>query len=267
MARRQGRPQHLSESHNLNSNANLRKVHQENSMTMKKTVILVSLALLLIPAFQFRTLLARQQADASQEQLMSTTARLPGLQKHVTVVRDKFGVPHITASSDHDAYFMMGYQQAEDRFFQMDSLRRQASGTLAELLGAGPQDSILGTDIFLRVVGMRRAAERSLGAYSPEAAGLIQAYADGVNAWLDNNPLPPEYQALEISHVPRWTPVDSLVISKLNTFLLSFDINDLENTIQFLSYQAAGQAEGFDGAKLYFEDIFRFAPFAPVVTA
>jgi penicillin G amidase len=235
-------------------------------MTKKKPIILISIALLLIPAFQFRTLLARQQADASQERVTSTTDRLPGLHRSATVVRDKFGVPHVTASSEHDAYFMMGYLQAEDRFFQMDTLRRQGSGKLSELLGAGQQDSVLSTDLFIRTVGMRRSAERSLSAYSPEAAGLIQAYADGVNAWLDNNSLPPEYQALEITQVPRWTPVDSLTISKLNTFLLSFDIGDLENTVFLSSFQAAGEAGGFDGSKLYFEDTFRFSPFDPVVT-
>jgi len=161
---------------------------------------------------------------------------------------------------------MMGYMQAQDRFFQMDVTRRQGSGTLAELVGAGPGEVFLATDIQWRAIGIRRSAERSLSAYSPGTAALILAYSDGVNAWLDNNPLPPEYTELEITQVPRWTPLDSVTVSKFIQFQVSFDTLDLEKTGALLSYQAVGQANGFDGTKLFFEDIFRFAPFDTAVT-
>jgi len=208
----------------------------------------------------------RLQASASQEQAGASVGRLPGLSQHVTVVRDTHGVPHISASNDHDVYFMMGYMHAQDRFFQMDVLRRQGGGTLAELLGAGPRDQILRSDVQNRVLGINRSAERSMSVYSPEAVALIQAYSDGVNAWVDSNPLPPEYTLLEVTKAPRWRPVDSVTIVKLIQFQQSFDTSDAARTETLLGYQAAGQAGGFDGTKLYFEDIFRFSPFDPAVT-
>ena len=78
--------------------------------------------------------------------------------REVAVVRDRSGVAHIYARSDHDVYFTHGYIHAADRFFQMDASRRQASGTLAELLGP----SALPSDVQLRTLGLRRAAQRSL---------------------------------------------------------------------------------------------------------
>ena len=193
---------------------------------------------------------------------------LRGLEGEVSLVRDRFGVPHISARNDHDVYFMQGYTHAGDRFFQMDASRRQASGTLAELLGPGPGNQVLASDVQLRTLGLRRAAVRSLGAYPPEVLAVLQAYADGVNAWLDQRALPPEYAALELTTagVPRWTPTDSIAVAKLLAFELSFDTIDLTNTTALLTYQAVGSALGFDGTKLFFDDLFRSAPFDPTVS-
>jgi len=74
---------------------------------------------------------------------------LAGLEAPVKVVRDANGVPHVYARSEHDAYFLVGYLHAQDRLFQMDQSRRQASGTLAELLGP----NALPSDAFLRTIG------------------------------------------------------------------------------------------------------------------
>src|SRR6185295_20078470 len=68
----------------------------------------------------------------------SSGQSLVGLQQDVEVIRDRFGIPHIYAANDADAYFMLGYVHAQDRLFQMDVNRRTASGTLGELLGPGP---------------------------------------------------------------------------------------------------------------------------------
>jgi penicillin G amidase len=185
---------------------------------------------------------------------------LDGLDRPVTVLRDAFGVPHVFAKSEHDAYLVVGYLHAEDRLFQMDSSRRQASGTLAELLGP----SAIASDAQLRTFGLRRAATRSLAALSPTSTGILEAYADGVNAWLDSNPLPSEYAALELTkaQVPAWTPLDSAAITKLIAFGLSFELNDLSNTQRLIAYQTAGAALGFDGTKLFFQDVMRSEPFA-----
>ena len=187
--------------------------------------------------------------------------KVPGLYSAVKVIRDIDGIPHIIGNSEHDVVFMQGYLHAQDRFFQMDFSRRQGSGTLAELLGP----PALGSDVQLRTFGLRRAAERSLTALSAETRAGLQAYADGVNFFLNTQALPPEYGPLEITQAEPWTPLDSVVVGKLIAFGLSFDL-DIETTVALGSYQVAGGALGFDGSALFFEDLFRTQPFDPAAT-
>ena len=187
--------------------------------------------------------------------------KVPGLHSAVKVIRDIDGIPHIIGNSEHDVVFVQGYLHAQDRFFQMDFSRRQGSGTLAELLGA----PALGSDVQLRTFGLRRAAQLSLPALSPETQAGLQAYADGVNFFLNTQALPPEYGVLEITRVEPWTPLDSVVVGKLIAFGLSFDL-DISTTQAFGSYQFAGGALGFDGIALFFEDLFRTQPFDPAAT-
>jgi penicillin G amidase len=196
------------------------------------------------------------------------TVMVSGLQQPVRVIRDGLGIPHVNALSDHDAFFMNGFLEAQDRFFQMDVSRRQASGTLAELLGPGPGDQVLSGDVLLRTLGLRRAATRSETTYPEWVLADLRAYADGVNAWLTGNPLPPEYSALELTKasVPAWTPLDSIAIGKLIAFGLSFDSGDLRNTQLLLSYLAVGSALGFDGSRLFFDDVVRSEPFDHTVS-
>jgi len=185
---------------------------------------------------------------------------LKGLEKHVEVVTDPFGVPHIYAQDTHDLYFVTGYLEARARLFQMDVTRRQASGTLAELLGQGA----LKSDVTLRTLGLRRAAELSQAVLSPEALAELEAFADGVNTYIAEaeagGKLPPEYGALEISKVEPWTVTDTLVIGKAIAFELSFDL-DVENTLKLLAYQKA--FGGLVGMDLFQEDLFRSAPANP----
>jgi penicillin amidase len=191
----------------------------------------------------------------------NTPQTLPGLQDKVTVTRDVNDIAHVQASNEHDLAFMQGYLHAQDRLFQMDVSRRQASGTLAELVGQGA----LAQDVQLRTLGLRRAAERSLAVQSPRALLFLNGYANGINAWVASHALPPEYQALELTKFAPWTPTDSLSVVKLIAFGLSFNI-DTQPTVELLSFQAAGGAAGFDGTKLFFEDIERSAPFDPAST-
>ncbi len=185
----------------------------------------------------------------------------PGLHAAGEVIRDIDGLPHIYAADEHDLAFLVGWIQAEDRLFQLDTLRRQASGTLAELLGPGA----LRSDVELRILGLRRAAERSWEIQSPELRMALEAYAAGVNAWVAAHPLPIEYAALELTSFDPWTPIDSLVIAKVMAFQLSFDL-DIDPTINYLTYVGVGQVAGFDGDALFFEDLFRSAPFDPTAT-
>lgn len=187
--------------------------------------------------------------------------KLPGMQKAGTITRDSMGIAHVYALSERDLLFLQGWVHAEDRFFQMDYNRRLASGTLAELVG----QPALPSDVQLRTLGLRRSAEASLSEMAPDTRALLAAYAAGVNAWLAQNDLPLEHSLLEISQVPEWTPVDSLAIAKLITFGLSFDL-DTDRTIALLTWQAVGEAAGFDGTTFFFEDLYRIEPFGDAST-
>lgn len=219
--------------------------------------------------FIFLTLTVTSGLAQSPEQSPQDSAMpVSDLHHQARIYRDIFGIPQVYADDELDAYFAMGYLHANDRFFQMDVSRRQASGTLSELFGAGPGDSVLRGDIQLRTFGLRRAAIRSRAAYSADAIAILEAYAAGVNNWLDNNPLPPEYIGLEITNnaIPRWDVTDSLAVAKLLAFGLSFTTGDLDNTQRLLTYQAAGQAGGFNGTNLFFQDVVRSAPFDPTIS-
>jgi penicillin amidase len=187
--------------------------------------------------------------------LASAQVQAPGLKAAGSISYDAEGVPTITAASDEDAAWLMGYAHARDRFWQMDLLRRTASGTLAELVGS----SVLGQDVELRTLGLRRAAWATWARISPELAGQLKAYSDGVNAWLATNPVPVEHQGLELSSADRWSPVDSLVIGKLLAFQLSFDL-EIEYSLKLDAYRQAGAAAGFNGTALFTEDTHRSAP-------
>ncbi|MFZ5816753.1 MAG: penicillin acylase family protein [Bacillota bacterium] len=142
---------------------------------------------------------------------------LPGLRAAVTVYRDERGVPHIEASNEHDLYMAQGYVVAQDRLWQMDLTRRAASGRLSEVMGA----SQLKTDKFFRALNLRRAAEESVKAYRPETAALLEAYAAGVNAFINQavaaGRLPVEFTLLGYKPEP-WTPADSAIIGKIMAY-------------------------------------------------
>ncbi|MCC3358062.1 penicillin acylase family protein [Bacillus sp. REN16] len=139
--------------------------------------------------------------------------QVEGITKEVEVIRDQNGVPHIVAKNQHDLYFAQGYVTAQDRLFQMDLSRRQASGELSEVIGA----SLVDQDKYFRTLGLRRAAESSYDGYSDEAKAVLQAYADGVNAFIkeakEKNKLPVEF-TLAGYEPGEWSPIDSLTIGK-----------------------------------------------------
>ncbi len=200
-------------------------------------------------------------ASASRAQSSPDMVSLNGLVAAASVARDVDGIAHIDATNSHDLFFLQGWVHASDRLFQMDVTRRQASGTLAEILGP----SALSSDVQARTIGLRRAAERSLPLQSDEGRAALRAYADGVNAWVGEHPLPAQYAALQLTAFAPWTPVDSLVIGKAIAFNLSFDL-DLDLTVAAQTYQAVGAAAGFDGSAAFTQDLFRTQPFSDAST-
>jgi penicillin G amidase len=137
------------------------------------------------------------------------TASLPGLRAEVSVERDNWGVPHIRASSVEDLAEAQGYVMAQDRLWQMDLLRRVARGQLSEILG----QRTLEIDKDFRVLNFSRAADRDLAISKPEVRRVLEAYARGVNEFIQQhyNRLPLEFTLLNYKPQP-WQPTDSLVI-------------------------------------------------------
>lgn len=141
-----------------------------------------------------------------------------GLSAPVEVLRDRHGVPHIFAASTNDAAFGIGYVHAQDRLWQMESMRRLGAGRLAEVLGS----PALKSDRFMRTLGLYRLAEQQYASLSKDVQQALDAYVAGVNAWLINHkgPLPPEFIVLGIEPEP-WRPADSLVWIKIMALRLA----------------------------------------------
>jgi penicillin amidase len=146
---------------------------------------------------------------------------LPGLSAPVAVERDALGVPTIRGATRADVARALGCLHAQDRFFQMDLLRRRSAGELAELFGR----SALPIDRDVRVHSFRTLARRALGSLAPEQRALVDAYAAGVNAGLASlRARPFEYFALRVQPRP-WLPEDTLLIG----YAMVLDLQDTAN--------------------------------------
>src|SRR5690242_16860060 len=135
-----------------------------------------------------------------------------GPNAEIRIERDADGIPRIIAQGDEDLAFGLGFAHAQDRLFQMELQRRYGAGRLAEILGR----QALPTDRQMRVLGLYRAAEAEIPFLSPEMKRALDAYAAGVNAFLQSRPgaLAPEFLVLGFAPEP-WRPADSLLWGKL----------------------------------------------------
>ena len=125
--------------------------------------------------------------------------RLPGLRSPVEVIRDRWGVPHISAQTEDDLWTAQGYVMASERLFQMDFLLRFANGRMATLLS----EMALPIDRFVRTVGWNRAARRIAAGYDDRDMSMVTKFIDGVNAWIESMPAKPvEYEVLDIDVSP-----------------------------------------------------------------
>jgi len=141
--------------------------------------------------------------------VLDGTERAAGLSAAVVVRRDGHGVPHIEAASEQDLYFAQGYVTAQDRLWQMDAFRRNAEGELAEVMGG----ALVEHDRTQRVLGFRKTAERIESQLPADERARFEAYARGVNAFIDahGDSLPPEFKLLHYKP-RRWTAADSMAI-------------------------------------------------------
>ncbi|MFJ8211080.1 penicillin acylase family protein [Streptomyces sp. NPDC096033] len=155
--------------------------------------------------------------------------KVPGLTGTVDVKRDEHGIPQLYADNDEDLFRAQGFVHAQDRFWEMDVRRHMTSGRLSEMFGSGQVE----TDAFLRTLGWRQVAQEEYDKkLAPETKKYLQAYADGVNAWLkgkSGKDLSVEHAALKISNdykPEQWTPVDSVAWLKAMAWDLRGNMQD-----------------------------------------
>lgn len=144
-------------------------------------------------------------------------ARVPGLAEPVAITLDADGIPRIAAGSERDAAAALGFVHARDRMFQMELMRRAASGRLSEIAGS----ATLRLDRTMRVLGLRMRAEADLPVLPADVRAMLDAYAAGVNAWIAarGRLAAPEFIPLGIPE--PWTAVDSLLWGKTMGLYLS----------------------------------------------
>jgi penicillin amidase len=182
------------------------------------------LVLVLVAAFIGGVVLVRHSYPQT-----SGTIEVPGLRHEVQVLRDGNGIPQVYAGSSHDLFYAQGFVQAQDQFFQMDVRRHTTAGRLSEMFGSATLD----TDKYIRTMGWRRVAEQELSRLNPETQAYLQAYSDGVNAYIHSHTpdqMSLEYSLLSLSgldyKVEDWTPADSVSWLKAMAWDLRGNMDD-----------------------------------------
>ncbi len=205
-----------------------------------------------LPALLLAVTLAACQSTATPAGLpiVGVVSGVPGLGAEVTVAYDGLGVPHVTAGSDDDAAYAIGYVHARDRLFQMDFMRRAGRGKLAEMLGP----AALSIDVSIRTLftaqapvaaglpgaGSYRIEDVIVSTLSPSFRSYLQRYADGVNRFLvdmatgaNGARLPAEYVAIASlpgTYAPTpWSIEDSIAIGRLQSWNLSETLTEEVN--------------------------------------
>ena len=162
--------------------------------------------------------------DAADRSLPETVESPYGA---ASVSRDEFGVPQIEADAEPAAYFAVGYCQAFDRLFAMDLQRRAMRGRLSEVVGEATLDG----DEFNVAMGFADAAAATWDAVAETRAGpLVEAFAAGVNAAMEDLPLPVEFELIGYEPEP-WTPVDSMLMEKQISWTLTGSFAELRRAL------------------------------------
>src|SRR3979490_614775 len=143
--------------------------------------------------------------------VVSGQLRMPGLERPVNVLRDRWGVAHIYAQNQHDLFFAQGLVAAQDRLFQMELWKRAGQGRLAEVLGP----AFLARDVNARLLRYRGDMKAEYESYSPDTLAILTAFTDGINAYVASltapggTGLPVELQIAGFSP-DTWHPEDCL---------------------------------------------------------
>ena len=152
---------------------------------------------------------------------------LEGLVAPVEVVRNSDSIPHIFAENDEDAFFALGFVHAQDRLWQMTLLRRTAQGRLSEMFG----DKTLAIDELMRRLDLYPLALKAVDAQDARTRNALQAYANGVNAWIEKVSQDargrgaPEFWLFD-RQIAAWSPADSIAILKLMALQLTTQAQD-----------------------------------------
>jgi penicillin amidase len=175
---------------------------------MKTLVLLFATLLAVVPGASAQGLnpeTLNSQARAALSQT-SGNLKIEGLQQAVTVLRDRWGVAHIYAQNQHDLFFAQGFVAAQDRLFQMELWKRAGQGRLAEVLGPSATER----DRYARLLRYRGDMKAEYSSYAPDAFEILQAFTDGINAYIRNSrTLPVEFKIAGFAPEP-WKPEDYL---------------------------------------------------------
>ena len=202
--------------------------------------------------------------------------QITGLKGPVDVMRDKYGMIHIYASTAEDAFRVQGYQVSKDRTAQLEILRRSATGRLAELFG-DQAPSLIDSDIAIRTVGLARVAKQMYDAL-PAGSDLkkwIDAYVDGINQFnvrvnAGTEHYPDDMFGLRKTAFAPWTGADVLAVGRFQSFNLGYQADD---EISFTELVEASRAK-FNTAAVdpglakrtgFLNDVLRFAPIDPTL--
>jgi penicillin amidase len=139
---------------------------------------------------------------------------LDGLSEEVDVNWDSYGVPHIYASNEQDLYYALGFVHAQDRLWQMTLTQIAAEGRFAEFFGNDQE--LIQLDKYQRTLGFWKIAQQLVDTLGQQERTVLEAYSNGVNAFIDDNSnrLPVQFSLAEIDPI-RWTPARSLAVSRL----------------------------------------------------
>jgi len=184
------------------------KAYKKKPLKILLTIVLG--LIILIPSLFYAYLLYSRPKYAGIEMVM-------GLKDKVTILRDQYGIPHIEAKTDEDAYYALGFTMASERLFQMEISRRAANGELSEIIG----EKTLQSDKTFKNLKVRRSMEEMLQknplSQNPEMEKLILAFYRGVNDYQNTHPLPIEFKILNIKPRP-FTVLDGLSFVGLMSF-------------------------------------------------